>query len=112
MTTLTGQQPPDPAERPPRVASPGSSAAMTPLDIAQTRLGDLAQGAVPDLFSQLDAAHVYNRLDYLEQRYDGLRRAARGLLDTIEHVQLIGTAPELVQLARAIDLTADELNQP
>lgn len=106
-TTRTGPQPGHPPARP---------QSMGPLDIARSRLHDLAQGALPDLFDQESALRIAARLDYLERHHEGLRRAVGLLLATLqdtEHpTQITGSTTAVVHLARAIDLTAEELNQP
>ena len=119
-TTRTGQQPGHHTERPHNVAPAAATREMTPYDIARSRLHDLAQGALPDLFDQASALHIARRLEWLEQHHDGLRRSVEllltGLLGEIDghrlDIQWTGPTPDLMQLARAINLIAKELNQP
>jgi hypothetical protein len=107
-TTRTGQQPAPLDARPPTVTAP----AMEPIEIAWNRLTDYAQGAHSDLFDQASAVRIANRLAYLEEHHASLRRAAETLHAALNVIQLTGPTPDVVQVARALDLTVKELRQP
>lgn len=95
----TREQPRTWAERPP----------MVPLEIARSRLIDLAHGALPDLFDQHSAVLIAQHLEDLEQHYRGLLTAVIPLLAAIDRVHLSGSTVNLANLIRAYDDTRREL---
>lgn len=83
---------------------------MTPLDIARTRLADLAQGADPLLLSPADAHNLHHYLLQLEARCNSLAGPADQLIKALDRVELSGLTPDVVAAALALNTLTQELN--
>lgn len=87
---------------------PGVSTGMGPLEIARSRLLDIAQGASPELFDQLSAVRVHNYLSDLEKRHQALTQLVDQLPGVLSRIQIQGPVPAVIMVARVLDDIADE----